>query len=349
MIAAGEQIEKLISVSEKKDSTAGADDILNVFGMEISDKERTNNFGKIEKNYNGMLVLEGNSPETSMDREEENYTADAVKIYLKEVGRIPLLTSEQELEIAKRIERGDEEAKKIMINSNLRLVVSVAKHYAKGNGLSLLDLIQEGNIGLLKAVEKFDYQMGFKFSTYAMCWIRQSITRAIADQSRTIRLPVHMKELMGRISKCFREYMADNGKEPTMEELANMMKMEQDRVEQIVKLYGDTISLDTPIGEGEDRQLLDFVEDEYMPKQFMAVEHIMLGKEIDQILASLSEREQRILRLRFGFVDNRVWTLEEVGREYHVTRERIRQIEARALRRLRTKRETDRLRTYLEE
>lgn len=352
MITAREQMEGLLSQLEKK--YPGTEVCQEEFEAEV--RENRENVSEIRKNPAKERKFGEGSPDSATvlkssgkSREEESYTGDAVRIYLKEVGKIPLLTAEQELEIARKMEQGDQEARKVMVNSNLRLVVSVAKRYAKGNSMTLLDLIQEGNIGLIKAVEKFDYQMGFKFSTYAIWWIRQSITRAIADQSRTIRLPVHMKELMGRINRFFRKYTADTGKEPTLEKLAEMMGIERERIEEIVKWYGDTVSLDMPVGEETDRFLLDFVEDEHSPEQFSTVEHIMLGKELDQILACLSEREQRILRLRFGFVDNRMWTLEEVGKEYHVTRERIRQIEARALRRLRMKGETDRLRIYLED
>ncbi len=283
------------------------------------------------------------------DYEEENEIEDSVKAYLREIGSIPLLTAEQEIETAKKIEKGETQAKEIMIKSNLRLVVSVAKRYVSGSNMTLLDLIQEGNIGLLKAVEKFDYHKGYKFSTYAMWWIRQSITRAIADQDRTIRIPVHMKEQMHKITKAARNFLIDNGKEPTNAELADLLNTTENKIEEIEKLHGDTISLDTPVGDKEDSILRDFIADGSMPEQFTMVEHVLLSREIETILSSLTEREQRILRLRFGFEDGRIWTLEEVGREYHVTRERIRQIEARSLLRIRMKRESKRLRTYLEE
>ena len=273
---------------------------------------------------------------------------DSVRTYLKEIGTIPLLTKEEELDLAIRIEEGEAGARELMASANLRLVVSVAKRYVRGSNMTLLDLIQEGNIGLLKAVEKFDYHKGYKFSTYAMWWIRQAITRAIADQARTIRIPVHMKEQMNRITRLSRKFLAEHGREATAGELARLMGMPAERMEEIIGLYGDTISLDTPIGEEEDSMLMDFVADESMPEQFAVIEHVMLGEQLDELLSALSERERMVIRLRFGFVDGRIWTLEEVGKEYHVTRERIRQIEAKALKRLRMRRECKTLLSYLE-
>ena len=251
--------------------------------------------------------------------------------------------------MAKQIETGSQSAKEKMINSNLRLVVSVAKRYAAGSSMGLLDLIQEGNIGLMKAVDKFDYRKGFKFSTYAMWWIRQSITRAIADQARTIRIPVHMKEKMGKVSSAARKFLAENGREPNVEELAESMGIGREQMDEIMRLYSDTVSLDTPVGEEEDSMLMNFVADESMPEQFEAAKHGILAEQVNEILSELTEREQTILRLRFGFVENRVWTLEEVGKEYHVTRERIRQIEGKALRKLKIKKETRCLRAYIED
>lgn len=286
---------------------------------------------------------------TDIGNEELPYVADSIRSYLREIGKYPLLTSEEEVEIAKRIEDGDEIAKEKMINSNLRLVVSVAKKYVRSSKMTLLDLIQEGNLGLIKAVEKFDYKKGFKFSTYAMWWIRQAITRSIADQGRTIRIPVHMKERMNKVTKATRQFVSDNGRDPTTEELAAVLDMSEERVENIIQLYGDTISLDTPIGEEEDAVLMNFVADEEMPGMFASVEQTMLGNELDEVLSILTDREQRILRLRFGFDGGRIWTLEEVGKEFNVTRERIRQIEAKALRRLRMNRDTKKLKAYLEE
>lgn len=279
---------------------------------------------------------------------DEVILGDGVQSYLKEIGHIPLLTIEEEKDLAVRIEAGDDYAKNRMTNANLRLVVSVAKRYQHTCNMSMLDLIQEGNIGLIKAVEKFDYHKGYKFSTYAIWWIRQAITRAIADQARTIRIPVHMREQMNRMNKVTREFLEQAGRVPTSMELADQLEIPEDKVELIYRLYGDTISLDTPVGEEEDTMLKDFVADETSLDQFYSIELVMLREELSHLLESLTEREQRILRLRFGFVDGRVWTLEEVGNEFHVTRERIRQIESRALRRLRMLRETKQLRTYLD-
>ena len=292
--------------------------------------------------------------EEPVENEELLDLADAVqdnsvRAYFREIGNFSLLSQEEETELAKRIVLGDEQAKEQMINHNLRLVVSVAKRYAGGSNMSLLDLIQEGNIGLMKAVDKFDCSLGYKFSTYAMWWIRQAVTRAIADQSRTIRVPVHMKEQMNRVRKASRIFLSRHGREATVEELADTMNIARERVEEIVRLSKDTVSLDTPIGEEEDTMLMDFVADDKMPEQFQSVEQIFLKDQVDRILSELTEREQEILRLRFGFADGRVWTLEEVGNVYHVTRERIRQIEARALRRLRLKRNMEYFRAFIEE
>lgn len=313
-----------------------------------------------EKEENRGIVMEAEGIETVREPEEIDTLGeeaekeldslcaeDSVRAYLREISSIPLLSKEEELRLAKKIALGDETAKEAMTNANLRLVVSVAKRYAAAGNMNLLDLVQEGNIGLMKAVEKFDYQKGYKFSTYAIWWIRQAITRAIADQSRIIRIPVHMKEQMNRVSKAAHKFMADTGREPTVAELAEMMRMPEEKMEDIVKLYEDAISLDGPIGKEENTFLIDFVADENSKDILSVIDDIMLGNEIDSILEGLSEREQRILRLRFGFVDGRVWTLEEVGREYQVTRERIRQIEVKALKRLRMKSETKKLLAYL--
>lgn len=278
----------------------------------------------------------------------EDITDDSVKMYLKEIGNIPLLTPEKEVELAKKIEAGDESASQEMIKANLRLVVSVAKRYVRGSNMSFLDLIQEGNTGLIKAVEKFDYHKGYKFSTYALWWIRQAVTRAIADQSKTIRVPVHMRETMNRISRASREFILEKDREATIGEMAEIMSMDEDRLEEIMKLYGDTISLDTPIGEDEGTLLVDFIADEEQGDQFQKAELNLLKAEMKEILSTLSEREQKILMLRFGFESDRIYTLEEVGQMFHLTRERIRQIEGRALRRLRGKKETMFLRSYIE-
>lgn len=295
-----------------------------------------------------MKANELEAVDDSLKLGESIHTDDAVRSYFKKIGKISLLSKEEELDLARRIELGDEQAKELMISSNLRLVVSVAKRYASGSNMSLLDLIQEGNIGLIKAVEKFDYSKGFKFSTYAIWWIRQAITRAIGDQSKTIRIPAHMNELMNHVRKAGKQFIAEKGKEPTIEDLAVMMDLPPERLEDIQKYYGDTLSLDTPIGDSYDSVIMDFVEDDRIPEQFASVEQEMLAEQLASILRDLPEREQQILRLRFGLEDGQTHTLEEVGMVFNVTRERIRQIEARALKRIRMNRKIQHLKTYLE-
>lgn len=259
---------------------------------------------------------------------------DPVHLYLKEIGNYPLLTMEEEVELAKRIEEGDEAAKQLLAESNLRLVVSIAKRYV-GRGLSFLDLIQEGNLGLIKAVDKFDYSKGFKFSTYATWWIRQAITRSIADQSRTIRIPVHMSEIINKTYRVSRTLLQELGREPTEQELADAMDMTIDKVREVLKISSDPISLDIPIGEEEDSHLGDFIKDENILGPEESATYSILRDQISMLLDTLTEREQRVLILRFGLTDGRTRTLEEVGKEFNVTRERIRQIEAKALRKLR--------------
>ena len=273
---------------------------------------------------------------------------DSIRMYLKEIGKITLLSAEEEQQIGKRMEKGDSAAKELLTNANLRLVVNIAKRYASGSGMSFLDLIQEGNIGLMKAVDRFDYHKGYKFSTYATWWIRQSITRAISDQSKTIRIPVHMRETMNRIKRETRKFTLEYGKDPNHTEIAYFMKMPIDRIDEIMKLYGDTVSLDNPVGEDEDISLLNMIADDSMAEQYKTAEYSHLKHEVDEILQTLSEREQKIIRLRFGFEDGRIWTLEEVGNIYHVTRERIRQIEAKAIRKLRQKQSMKQLKIYIE-
>lgn len=259
---------------------------------------------------------------------------DPVKLYLKEIGNYPLLTLEEEIELAKRIENGEETAKQILAESNLRLVVSIAKRYV-GRGLSFLDLIQEGNLGLIKAVDKFDYTKGYKFSTYATWWIRQAITRSIADQSRTIRIPVHMSEVINKTYRVSRSLLQELGREPTEQELADRMELPIEKVREILKVSADPISLDTPIGEEDDSHLGDFIKDDTIVGPEDAAAYSVLQDQISKLLDTLTEREQRVLILRFGLKDGRTRTLEEVGKEFNVTRERIRQIEAKALRKLR--------------
>ncbi|HHY32710.1 MAG TPA: RNA polymerase sigma factor RpoD [Firmicutes bacterium] len=272
---------------------------------------------------------------------------DPVRMYLKEIGRVPLLTAEEEVELAKRIEKGDEQAKRRLAEANLRLVVSIAKRYV-GRGMLFLDLIQEGNLGLLKAVEKFDYRKGYKFSTYATWWIRQAITRAIADQARTIRIPVHMVETINKLVRVQRQLVQEYGREPTIEETAKAMDMSEDKVREIMKVAQEPVSLETPIGEEEDSHLGDFIEDEDVMAPADAVSFHLLKEQLEDVLDTLSPREEKVLRLRFGLDDGRSRTLEEVGQVFGVTRERIRQIEAKALRKLRHPSRSKKLKDYLE-
>lgn len=276
---------------------------------------------------------------------------DPVKIYLKEIGRVPLLTAEEEIQLAEQMENGNEkqssEAKKRLAEANLRLVVSIAKRYV-GRGMSFLDLIQEGNLGLIKAVEKFDYTKGFKFSTYATWWIRQAITRAIADQARTIRIPVHMVETITKVKKVSSQLLHQNGHDPSPEEIAKELNMPVDRVREIMRIAQDPVSLETPIGEEEDSHLGDFIPDEDAPAPAEAASLVLLKEQIDQVLSTLTDREEKVLRLRFGLVDGRSRTLEEVGQTFNVTRERIRQIEAKALRKLRHPNRSNKVKDFID-
>jgi RNA polymerase primary sigma factor len=272
---------------------------------------------------------------------------DPVRMYLKEIGRVPLLTADEEVELAKRMEKGDEEAKRRLAEANLRLVVSIAKRYV-GRGMLFLDLIQEGNLGLIKAVEKFDYRKGYKFSTYATWWIRQAITRAIADQARTIRIPVHMVETINKLIRVSRQLLQELGREPVPEEIAKEMDIPVERVREIMKIAQEPVSLETPIGEEEDSHLGDFIEDQDAPAPAEAASFILLKEQLEEVLETLTPREEKVLRLRFGLDDGRSRTLEEVGQEFGVTRERIRQIEAKALRKLRHPSRSKKLKDYLE-
>ena len=293
-------------------------------------------------------------PEAEMDAENIDLSVpdgigldDPIRMYLKEIGKVPLLSMEEEIELAKRIELGDEEAKQRLAEANLRLVVSIAKRYL-GRGLQFLDLIQEGNLGLIKAVEKFEYKKGYKFSTYATWWIRQAITRAIADQARTIRIPVHMVETINRLIRTQRQLVQTLGREPSPEEIANTMGIPVERVREVMKISLDPVSLETPIGEEEDSHLGDFIQDEQVMVPVDAATYTLLREQLAEALGSLTEREQKVLRLRFGLDDSRPRTLEEVGREFNVTRERIRQIEAKALRKLRHPSRSRKLKDYLD-
>ena len=287
-------------------------------------------------------------PEDDMDLMPEGISIDdPVRMYLKEIGRVPLLTADEEIEIAQRMEQGDEEAKKKLAEANLRLVVSIAKRYV-GRGMLFLDLIQEGNLGLIKAVEKFDYRKGFKFSTYATWWIRQAITRAIADQARTIRIPVHMVETINKLIRISRQLLQEYGREPTPEEIAREMGISEAKVREIIKIAQEPVSLETPIGEEEDSHLGDFIPDEDAPAPAEAASFALMKEQLMDVLDTLTPREEKVLRLRFGLDDGHQRTLEEVGKEFNVTRERIRQIEAKALRKLRHPSRSKKLRDYLD-
>ena len=274
--------------------------------------------------------------------------ADPVRMYLKEIGRIPLLTREEEIRLAQQVEAGDKVAKQKLIDANLRLVVSIAKKYI-GRGMTFLDLIQEGNKGLIRAVEKFDWTKGFKFSTYATWWIRQAITRSIADQARTIRIPVHMVETINKLMRTARRLMQELGREPTPEEIGEAMEMEPEKVKEIFKISQNTTSLEAPVGDGEDDSTLgDFIDDDSQVSPYEATSHQMLRENVEEVLEALSDREAKVLKMRFGLSGNRMMTIEEVGKQFDVTRERIRQIEAKALRKLRHPSRSERLRSLLD-
>ena len=298
-------------------------------GIDLSEEE------EIDLEHIDMSVPEGVSLE------------DPVRMYLKEIGKVPLLTADQEIELAQKMEEGDESAKKQLAEANLRLVVSIAKRYV-GRGMLFLDLIQEGNMGLIKAVEKFDYRKGYKFSTYATWWIRQAITRAIADQARTIRIPVHMVETINKLTRVSRQLLQELGREPSPEEIAEEMDIPVDRVREIQKISQEPVSLETPIGEEEDSHLGDFLPDDDVPAPSEAAASMILKEQLGEVLCTLTDREQKVLRLRFGLDDGRARTLEEVGKEFNVTRERIRQIEAKALRKLRHPSRSRKLKEFLE-
>lgn len=307
---------------------------IDVFESVAQQQEEQKPIEDLEKELEALTVL------------TEGSVSDPVRMYLKEIGRIPLLTFEEEIELAKRVENSEDAAKQKLINSNLRLVVSIAKKYI-GRGLTLLDLIQEGNQGLIRAVEKYDWRRGFKFSTYATWWIRQSVTRAIADQARTIRIPVHMVENINRFLRSQRKLMQELGREPTPEEVAAVLGIEPDKALEIIKISQNPASLEAPVGDEEDSRLGDFIHDSSAPTLFDSASRELLKEQVEQVLGTLSDRERRVLKERFGLDDGRPKTLEEVGRMFQVTRERIRQIEAKALRKLRHPSRGNKLRDYL--
>ena len=363
-----ERMNELVALGKKKKSILDVQEINDFFtDMELSTDQMEKVFDYLEANNIDVLRISGDadddvdmdlddiiSDEEEVDMENIDLSVpegvsieDPVRMYLKEIGKVPLLNAEREIELAKRMEEGDEEAKKELAEANLRLVVSIAKRYV-GRGMLFLDLIQEGNLGLIKAVEKFDYHKGYKFSTYATWWIRQAITRAIADQARTIRIPVHMVETINKLIRVSRQLLQELGREPLPEEIAKELDMPVERVREILKISQEPVSLETPIGEEEDSHLGDFIQDDNVPVPAEAAAQTLLKEQLDEVLDTLTEREQKVLRLRFGMNDGRARTLEEVGKEFDVTRERIRQIEAKALRKLRHPSRSRKLRDYLD-
>ncbi|MBO4554405.1 MAG: RNA polymerase sigma factor RpoD [Clostridia bacterium] len=338
-----QEIDKLIAIGKQKGTITEDEIMQKLEHLKVGPEEFEEIFGKFKAEN---ITIEEDVQDDTADIENLMDTVDdSVKIYLKDIGRVPLLTGEQEIELAKRMEEGDEQAKKTLSEANLRLVVSIAKRYV-GRGMQFLDLIQEGNLGLMKAVEKFDYTKGFKFSTYATWWIRQAITRAIADQARTIRIPVHMVETINKQGRATRQLLQRLGREPSAEEIAEYMGCSVEKVREIQKIAQDPVSLETPIGEEEDSHLGDFLEDDKALSPSDVAERKMLKEQLLQVLNTLTPREQKVLRLRYGIDDSHPRTLEEVGREFNVTRERIRQIEAKALRKLRHPNRVKKLRDF---
>ena len=325
------EIEKLISMGKANGSVTEEEIIAKLEKISVTPEEVEVVFKALTE---AKITIKENVPDAELDKIIEGSVDDSVKMYLKDIGKVALLTAEDEVELAKRMEEGDEEAKMILSEANLRLVVSIAKRYV-GRGMQFLDLIQEGNLGLMKAVEKFDYTKGFKFSTYATWWIRQAITRAIADQARTIRIPVHMVETINKQVRATRQLLQKLGREPSPEEIAEYLGCPEEKVREIQKIAQDPVSLETPIGEEEDSHLGDFIEDDRALSPSDVAESNMLKEQLIQVLNTLTPREEKVLRLRYGLDDSHPRTLEEVGKEFNVTRERIRQIEAKALRKLR--------------
>ncbi len=365
-----EKLNQLLLLARKKRNVLENQEVLDFFIGENLDSDRLDQiYDFLESNKVDVLSISGEELDLDEDlfleediEEEEEIdmesidlsvpegvsVEDPVRMYLKEIGKVPLLSSEDEIELAKKIELGDEESKQRLTEANLRLVVSIAKRYV-GRGMQFLDLIQEGNLGLIKAVEKFDYRKGYKFSTYATWWIRQAITRAIADQARTIRIPVHMVETINRLVRVSRQLLQELGREPVPEEIAARADMQVERVREIMKVSQEPVSLETPIGEEEDSHLGDFIQDDQVAVPADAATFTMLHEQLMEVLDTLTEREQKVLKLRFGLNDGRPRTLEEVGKEFNVTRERIRQIEAKALRKLRHPSRSKKLKDYLDD
>jgi len=368
-----EKLVEILSMGKKKKNILEYQEVSDFFSdMELDETQMEKVYEYLESNGIDVLrmvtdesadketLILTDDEELNMDEEEEVDVEnidlsvpegisieDPVRMYLKEIGKVPLLSATEEISLAKAMEEGSEDAKQRLAEANLRLVVSIAKRYV-GRGMLFLDLIQEGNLGLIKAVEKFDYRKGYKFSTYATWWIRQAITRAIADQARTIRIPVHMVETINKLIRVSRQLLQELGREPTPEEIGAEMNMSVERVREILKISQEPVSLETPIGEEEDSHLGDFIQDDNVPVPADAAAFTLLKEQLVEVLSTLTEREQKVLRLRFGLDDGRARTLEEVGKEFNVTRERIRQIEAKALRKLRHPSRSRKLKDYLE-
>ncbi len=355
-----ERLKELLVFAEKKKNVLEFQEVNDFFAdMELDPQRIEKIYDFLDKHNVDVLRISEEDEEDIILDDEENLEPldltipegisieDPVRMYLKEIGKVPLLNADEEIELARKMEDGDDYAKKRLAEANLRLVVSIAKRYV-GRGMLFLDLIQEGNLGLIKAVEKFDYRKGYKFSTYATWWIRQAITRAIADQARTIRIPVHMVETINKLTRVQRQLLQELGREPSPEEISEVMNMPVDRVREIQKISQEPVSLETPIGEEEDSHLGDFIQDDNVPVPADAAAFTLLKEQLVEVLGTLTEREQKVLRLRFGLDDGRARTLEEVGKEFNVTRERIRQIEAKALRKLRHPSRSRKLKDYLE-
>ena len=341
--ATQDQTERFYDILEQAGIEIDVSDVLDLIGTADMDNPTLSEMQAIE---NEGLPADLDEPEALPEDVENAKLDDPVRMYLKEIGRIKLLTPEEEQEIAKKMAEGDEDARKRMSEANLRLVVSIAKRYV-GRGMQLLDLIQEGNLGLMKAVEKFDYTKGYKFSTYATWWIRQSITRAIADQARTIRLPVPMVETINRVLRTSHAMVQKLGREPTTKEIADELHIEESKVEEVLKIAQEPVSLETPIGEEEDSHLGDFIQDDEASQPSEEATYTLLREQLEEVLSTLTPREEQVLRMRFGLTDGKPHTLEEVGREFDVTRERIRQIESKALRKLRHPSRSKKLRDFL--